>query len=174
MKYKIVSLNAPHVIVEYSTDDDAHKAFLNVRIDKKLDGTLPQGAELDDYIMSFCPQLPPVDPYAGVDWTGVAALVQVPPKTEEQIFAELTNAVQRHLDSEARAHGYDGIMSLCTYNTSTNPVFAAEGQAGLAWRDNVWSYCWTVVAAVKSAARPVPTAEQLVSELPALSWPLNS
>lgn len=86
MKYKILALNAPHVLVEYSTDDDLHKAMLNVRVDKKLDGSIPQGAELDDYIMSFCPQLPPVDHYAGVDWTPVASAVA--PKTAEQIAAE--------------------------------------------------------------------------------------
>lgn len=89
VKYKILSFAAPHVVVEYSTDDDQHKALLNVRIDKKLDGTLPQGAELDEYIMSFCPQLPPVDPYDGVDWSGISALVPPTPIAEARSRAEL-------------------------------------------------------------------------------------
>lgn len=172
MKYKILAFNAPHVIVEYSTDDDAHKAHLNVRIDKKPDGAIPTGEELDTYILSFAPQLPPIDPFAGVDWSGVAALVQAPQKTEEQILAELTNAVQRHLDEEARKHGYDSILSLCSYVTSTNPQFAAEGQAGIEWRDAVWAYCWGVVSDVKLSHRSVPTPAQLIVELPVIHWPI--
>lgn len=78
MKYAIRDFQAPHVLVEYSTDDDQHTAMLNVRIDKKLDGTLPQGEELDAYILSYAPQLPPIDPYAGVDWTHIKAKVVKP------------------------------------------------------------------------------------------------
>lgn len=88
MKYTIRGFQAPHVLVEYSTDDGLHKAYLNVRIDKKLDGTLPTGTELDEYILSYAPLLGQPDPYAGVDWTGVAALVQTPPKTQEQLRKE--------------------------------------------------------------------------------------
>jgi len=78
MQYKIKQFKAPHILVEYATDDGQHKAMLNLRIDKKLDGTLPVGAELDAYILSYSPQLPPVDPYEGVDWSGIEALVEAP------------------------------------------------------------------------------------------------
>jgi hypothetical protein len=95
----------------------------------------------------------------------------VPEPTPEQIQAELTNAVQRHLDSTARTRDYDGILSLASYAPSTVPKFAAEGLAGVAWRDAVWAYCWGVLADVGNGLRPIPTAAELVAELPAMSWP---
>lgn len=85
MKYKIRAFDPPQVTVEYSTDDDQYKMWLNVRIDRKLDGTLPQGEELDSYILSFAPNLgPQPDPYEGVDWSSIESLVDpIQPTTEE-------------------------------------------------------------------------------------------
>jgi len=89
----------------------------------------------------------------------------------EQKVIEYTNAVQNHLDSTARDKGYDSIMSLCTYATSTNSKFAAEGQAGVAWRDAVWTDCYTILANVESGVRTAPTVEELIAELPQIVWP---
>lgn len=83
----------------------------------------------------------------------------------------LTDAVQRHLDATAQSRGYDGILSLASYAASPNPPFAAEGAAGLAWRDAVWLYCYQVLAAVQAGTRPIPTADALVAELPPMVWP---
>jgi hypothetical protein len=91
--------------------------------------------------------------------------------TPEAIQATLTAAVQAHLDAEARSHGYDGILSLASYASSTHPPFAAEGRAGLDWRDAVWGYCYQVMAAVQAGARPIPNAETLIAELPVMQWP---
>lgn len=83
MKYKIINFQVPHILVEYSTDDNLHKAYLNVRIDKKLDGSLPQGKELDDYILSYAPDLTTKpDPYAGVDWSPIISKVEKNPEYE--------------------------------------------------------------------------------------------
>ena len=83
----------------------------------------------------------------------------------------LVDAVQTHLDATAKTHGYDGILSLASYAASNNPPFAIEGLAGADWRDAVWLYCYGVLAAVQAGTRPVPSAEELVAELPALVWP---
>jgi len=80
-------------------------------------------------------------------------------------------AVQKHLDDTARERNYDNIMSLCTYATSQNSRFQAEGQAGVEWRDQVWEYCYQRLDAVMSGSQSVPTAEELVSELPGFPWP---
>jgi len=96
----------------------------------------------------------------------------VPPvKPPEQIQKEMTDAVQRHLDNTAKTRGYDGILSLASYATSTNPTSSAEGQAGVAWRDAVWAYCYQVLADVQANARTIPTEEALIAELPAMVWP---
>jgi len=94
-----------------------------------------------------------------------------PPPTEAEIISALSAAVQRHLDTTARTHNYDGILSLCSYAASTDPVFSAEGQAGVAWRDDCWRTCYQVMGAVKAGARAIPTVDELLALLPAMTWP---
>ena len=95
----------------------------------------------------------------------------VPEPTEEEILADLTFAVQRHLDSIARKRRYDGILSLCSYSTSTDSKFSAEGKAGIVWRDGAWSKCYAIMADVQAGKRPIPTEEELLAELPTFAWP---
>lgn len=94
-----------------------------------------------------------------------------PPPTEAEIIAALASAVQRHLDSTARTRNYDGILSLCSYATSLDPTFKAEGQAGVEWRDACWRRCYEVMADVKAGIQPVPTSEELIASLPIIAWP---
>jgi hypothetical protein len=100
-----------------------------------------------------------------------AAVLAAAAKTPAQIQAEMTTAVQRHLDTEAQAHGYDGILSLTSYATSTNAKFGAEGIAGRNWRDAVWAYCYQVLLDVQAETRPIPTEAELIAELPVMVWP---
>ncbi|CAB4211807.1 hypothetical protein UFOVP1419_28 [uncultured Caudovirales phage] len=95
------------------------------------------------------------------------------PPTPEQITASLVNAVQKHLDATARTRNYDGILSLCSYATSTDPVFSAEGQAGVAWRDACWRYSYQVQVDIVAELRTVPTPAELVAELPVMVWPVD-
>ena len=82
----------------------------------------------------------------------------------------LTNLVQAYLDSAAKTRGYDNILSLCTYATSTNPTFAKEGQAGVVWRDSAWAKCYAILAEVKAGTRATPTTEEVLAELPTFTW----
>lgn len=84
--------------------------------------------------------------------------------------AMLTKAVQDYMDATAQTRGYDGIATACTYATSTDTTFAAEGTACVAWRDKVWRYCYNALAEVLAGKRNIPTAEELVAELPELVW----
>lgn len=86
-------------------------------------------------------------------------------------LAALTSAMQAHLDGTAKTRGYDGILSLCSYAASGNTTFAAEALAGVAWRDAVWSKGYEIQSAVMTGARAVPTADELLAELPAIVWP---
>lgn len=94
-----------------------------------------------------------------------------PPQTEAEIIASLTAAVQEHLDSTAQQRNYDGILSLCSYATSLDPVFHAEGQACVEWRDACWRTSYQMMADVKAGLRPIPTTVELVAELPTMVWP---
>lgn len=84
--------------------------------------------------------------------------------------AMLTKAVQDYMDVTVQARGYDGIATACTYASSTDATFAAEGAACVAWRDKVWRHCYDALAEVLAGQRDIPTAEELIAELPKLEW----
>lgn len=86
------------------------------------------------------------------------------------IQAALTKAVQEYMDATVQTRGYDNINSACSYATSTDEVFAHEGQCCVAWRDKVWRQCYDTLDAVLDGEREIPTAEQLIAELPKLVW----
>lgn len=105
------------------------------------------------------------------DENGRPTLQDPPPPTAEQIIAQYTAAVQKHLDDFARTRGYDGILSAATYATSTNPKFAVEGQYAVEARDATWAKCYEVLAVVEAGSRPMQTLDELLAELPVLTWP---
>lgn len=82
-------------------------------------------------------------------------------------------ATQTRLDDFARTHNYDGILSLCTYATSTVLKFKTEGQYGVDARDTTWARLYEIMAEVEAGTRPVPTGfADIEPELPALEWPV--
>lgn len=105
------------------------------------------------------------------DANGFPVLQDPPPPTTEQIIAQYTAGVQKHLDDFAKARNYDGILSAATYATSTVPKFAAEGQYAVEARDATWAKCYEILAAVEGGTRPMPTMEELIAEFPVLTWP---
>lgn len=92
-------------------------------------------------------------------------------KSIEQTLEEYQVAVQQRLDTFAQTRNYDGILSACTYATSAVARFKTEGQYCVSVRDATWAKCYEILDAVNSNSRPMPTLEQLMSELPVLSWP---
>jgi hypothetical protein len=112
----------------------------------------------------------------GATWDGITFTNPPPfasqPKTPEEIIAEFAAKIQARLDAFARTRNYDGILSACTYVTSTNPKFAAEGQYCVQVRDATWAKCYEVLNEVQSGQRPMPSWKELEAELPALEWPV--
>jgi hypothetical protein len=85
--------------------------------------------------------------------------------------AALAAAVQTHLDTTARARGYDSALSCVSYLGSTVSAFAADAIAMRDWRDAVWLLCEETLAEVQAGQRPVPTEQELLATLPPIYWP---
>lgn len=84
-------------------------------------------------------------------------------------FALCTTAVQAELDARARARGYDGILSACSYAAQPpGAPFQAEGAAFIAWRSATWSEAYAVQADVLAGLRPMPTPAEAVAAIPDL------
>ena len=92
------------------------------------------------------------------------------PASDMESQAAYINSVQAMLDVAAQSRGYDGILSACTYATSSNVQFAAEGQACVLWRDSVWSKCYEILAEVQSGVRQPPSITELLTEMPNITW----
>ncbi|MCP4560058.1 MAG: hypothetical protein GY873_07930 [Bosea sp.] len=59
-------------------------------------------------------------------------------------------AIQALIDSQAPGRSYDSGLTCASYVGSTNPVWTAEAQAFVAWRDAVWVYAYAELAKVAS------------------------
>lgn len=88
--------------------------------------------------------------------------------TASPTIDDYRTAVQAHLDATAHARLYTDGNSLATYAASTNPEWAAEAAAFVAWRDAVWSQVYVLWAAPPD---PAPTIEDLIGGLPQMVWP---
>lgn len=118
--------------------------------------------------------------YAQPDGTWVCympgdALPPLPAPTHEELARQMAQpyavAVQAMLDTVAQSHAYDGILSMVSYAGDPHPKFGPEGTAAKAWRTACWSQCYTILSAVESGARPMPTVAELLAEMPALALP---
>lgn len=85
----------------------------------------------------------------------------------------IVDSTQQRLDAFARTRNYDGILSACTYATSTVPKFQAEGQYAVQVRDATWAALYAFMADVQAGTRSVPSGfEDVEPLLPALEWPV--
>lgn len=86
---------------------------------------------------------------------------------------DITEAVQRRLDEFAQTANYDGILSACTYATSTIPKFQKEGQYCVNVRDETWHVLYSYLAEVEAGTKPLPAGYSDIEPLlPVLTWPV--
>lgn len=91
---------------------------------------------------------------------------------QNAIRKEITDAVMQMMDEFVATRNYSSMLSCVSYAQSTNPQFAAEAAYAISWRDDVWENCYQILSAVQNNLRPVPTVEQVLSELPVPTWPV--
>ncbi len=92
----------------------------------------------------------------------VRPFVPVPPPTT---LGDYTAAIAGMLDAKARTRRYDNALSIATYVGSGNAAWAAEAQAFVAWRDQIWAYCYAELAKVQAGEREQPTISDFLVEL---------
>lgn len=85
-----------------------------------------------------------------------------------QIQAQMTRAVQNHLDSKAQELNYDSCLSVCSYVDTGVAKFDAESRAFRVWRSQVWAKGYEILNACLAGEREIPTVEELIAELPPL------
>jgi hypothetical protein len=85
--------------------------------------------------------------------------------------ATVTDATQKRMDDYAVEHGYDSILSLCSYATS--PTFSAEGQHGINVRDATWAALVAILGDIAAGNRAPPESyADIEPDLPELVWPV--
>ena len=111
----------------------------------------------------------------GIGWTWDGEQFAPPapePIQPDQLMAQIVQATQARLDAFAQQRNYDGILSACSYATSTVPKFQAEGQCCVQARDATWAALYAILAQVEAGDRPLPQGyAELEAELQVLAWP---
>ena len=147
-------------------------------------------------VIEYCKEITPVSTSKGTweqqweiqkrfqEYTDEEGVVHTVEEQEQEALAKdaevkakvladsIVQQVQLRLDTFAKTKNYDGILSACTYATSVNPKFKAEGQYCVEARDNTWAILYQILEDVQAGTRPAPsTYQDIEPELPALSWP---
>ena len=106
-------------------------------------------------------------------------IVAVPePTFTEQIeaaYADFDARVEARLNAFAATRRYSSINSACSYSTSTDPQFRLEGEYCVQARDATYRKCYDLLEEympdVLAGTRPIPTWEEIETQLPPLVWP---
>jgi hypothetical protein len=80
-------------------------------------------------------------------------------------------AIQAMVDTTATERKFRDGVTMASYVNSTNPQWAAEAIAFVAWRDGVWAYAYAELEQVKTGQRPQPTVEDFLAEIEPIDWP---
>lgn len=102
----------------------------------------------------------------------IADITFEPPAVPSSI-TDYETAIQELVDETAREKQFRDGVTLASYTASTKPDWAAEAQAFVAWRDNVWFYAYGELAKVQSGQREQPTVEQFLGEIAPIAWPAD-
>lgn len=99
------------------------------------------------------------------------AIADVPQTTIDRVVVLARIQAQSELDTFAQEKGYDGILSACSYASSTNSAFGVEGQKAMQLRDSYWSGLYGYLDNILAGISTVPKNwTEIKSNLPTLSW----
>ena len=79
----------------------------------------------------------------------------------------LANAINTHVEAQAKAMGYNSAAHLAGYATSTVERWQVEAQTFVAWRDQVWQAAIDMLD--QADPEDPPSTEAALAKLP--DWP---
>lgn len=94
-----------------------------------------------------------------------------PPDPTPPTIADYENAIQALVDATPKDKLFRDGVTLASYVNSTDPQWAAEAVAFVAWRDGVWRYAYAELEKVQGGLRPQPSVEDFLSEIVPIDWP---
>ena len=108
-----------------------------------------------------------------------------PRRSITESIEQIEALIQQRLDDFAQTLTYGNMLSACTYATSTNPVFAKEGQYCVEARDATWDAAYGILnammAEISGTGKEGFTEAELAAlwadietKLPPLAWPEGS
>lgn len=89
----------------------------------------------------------------------------------ERLVKEYTELLELTVNNKAVEKSYKNGISCASYVASTNPQWAAEAKAYVAWRDAVYSYAYEVLNRVTNGEIEAPSIQDFLESLPILEWP---
>lgn len=99
-------------------------------------------------------------------WKIVNNEIVVDEEAEQEIIAKMyEREIEQLLNNTAKIHKYDSIDTACSYASVENP-FQEESKLFVAWRGNLWAYCYQIISDVKDKKRTIPSLDELMTELP--------
>ena len=104
------------------------------------------------------------------DATGRPTLIDPPPPTPEQTLQSYEAAIEGRLDQFAQSRGYRHGDRLASYKGSSNATWAAEADRFIGLREATWTKFISISDDIKSGKRTMPELDELLAELPALTW----
>lgn len=93
------------------------------------------------------------------------------PDPEDPVISDYESAIQALVDATATERKFRDGVTMASYVNSTNPQWAAEAVAFVAWRDGVWAYAYSELDKVMTGQRPQPTIEEFLAEIDPIDWP---
>lgn len=110
---------------------------------------------------------------AKIGFDGQLAYVEedLPDLTPEPTLQDYQSAIQSLVDETARSMSFNDGVTMASYAASTVGPWAAQAQAFIAWRDNVWQYAYFELSKVNAGERTQPSVADFLLELPEIVWP---
>ena len=90
------------------------------------------------------------------------------------VVDDYEEAVQKYLDQTVQEKGYDNVYTCLTYKDDPDPIFSAEASAVLNWRSIVWRTAQGILNSWMHGEIEQPTIQEVISQLPNLTWPNQS